>query len=154
AWRSQPRSARSRNRASEPGAGVPGNDDPSRRNQAMVIWTLAKKDLRLLLRDRRALIILIAMPFLFIAVLGMSLGEGFGQKPDDRLRVYFVDLDRGDYVESGGFPTKKWSQVVLDDLLQTAGIRLEKFDTREEAEQSIRDNKTAAVLIFGPDFSQ
>ena len=40
---------------------------------AMVIWTLAKKDLRLL----RALVILIAMPFLFILVLARSakLGE-------------------------------------------------------------------------------
>src|SRR5438876_7213337 len=61
----------------------------------MATWTLAKKDLRLLLRDRRAVVILLAMPFIFILVLGMSLGEGFGQKPDDRLRVSLVDLDRG-----------------------------------------------------------
>jgi ABC-type Na+ efflux pump permease subunit len=119
----------------------------------MVIWTLAKKDLRLLLRDRRALVILIAMPFLFILVLGISLGEGFGQKPDDRLRISFVDLDEGEVTQSGGFPTKKWSQVVLDDLLQTAGIKLEEL-SREEAEQSIRDGKRAAVLVFGPHFSR
>jgi ABC-2 type transport system permease protein len=119
----------------------------------MVIWTLAKKDLRLLLRDRRALVILIAMPFLFILVLGVSLGEGFGQKPDDRLRISFVDLDKGEITPSGGFPTKKWSQVVLDDLLQTAGIRLEEL-SREEAEQNIHDGKRAAVLVFGPDFSR
>src|SRR5262245_31472736 len=62
----------------------------------MAIWTLAKKELRLLVRDRRALIILLAMPFIFILILGLSLGEGFGQKPDDRLRVSLVDLDRGD----------------------------------------------------------
>ena len=40
-------------------------------------------------------IILLAMPFIFILVLGLSLGEGFGQKPDDRMRVSLVDLDRG-----------------------------------------------------------
>src|SRR5205823_7551442 len=49
-------------------------------------------------RDPRAGIILLAMPFIFILVLGLSLGEGFGQKPDDRMRVSLVDLDRG-YVE-------------------------------------------------------
>lgn len=119
----------------------------------MVVWTLAKKDLRLLLRDRRALVILIAMPFLFILVLGVSLGEGFGQKPDDRLRISFVDLDDGEITPSGGFPTKKWSLVVLDDLLQTAGIRLEELSL-EEAKQNIRDGKRAAVLVFGPHFSQ
>jgi ABC-type transport system involved in multi-copper enzyme maturation permease subunit len=64
----------------------------------MPIWTIAKKELRLLSRDPRAGIILLAMPFIFILVLGLSLGEGFGQKPDDRMRVSLVDLDRG-YVE-------------------------------------------------------
>src|SRR5262245_13593194 len=109
----------------------------------MVTWTLAKKDLRLLLRDRRALIILLAMPFLFILVLGMSLGEGFGQKPDDRLRISVVDLDRGAYEQSRGFPTKKWSEVVQDDLQRTAEIRLEVIDSLEEAEALIHSSKRA-----------
>jgi ABC-type multidrug transport system permease subunit len=61
----------------------------------MVIWTLAKKDLRLLLRDARAMIILLAMPLIFILVLGVSLGEGFGQKAEDRLRVSVLVLDEG-----------------------------------------------------------
>src|SRR5437588_1140408 len=61
----------------------------------MAVWTLAKKELRLLLRDPRATIILLGMPLIFILILGLALGEGFGQKPDDRLRVTLVDLDRG-----------------------------------------------------------
>jgi ABC-type multidrug transport system permease subunit len=62
----------------------------------MAIWTLAKKELRLLLRDPRAAVILLGMPLIFILILGLSLGDTFGQKPDDRLRVSLVDLDRGD----------------------------------------------------------
>src|ERR1043166_5963077 len=61
----------------------------------MVIWTLAKKDLRLLVRDARALIILLAMPVIFILVLGVSLGENFGQKPAAGLKVTVLDLDAG-----------------------------------------------------------
>src|SRR5688572_32242745 len=61
----------------------------------MVIWTLARKDLRVLVRDLRALIILIAMPLIFILVLGVSLGEGFGQKPAERLRVSVLIEDQG-----------------------------------------------------------
>lgn len=61
----------------------------------MPIWTLAKKDLRLLLRDARAMIVLLLMPLIFIFVLGISLGEGFGQKPEDRLRVSVLVLDEG-----------------------------------------------------------
>jgi ABC-2 type transport system permease protein len=59
------------------------------------IGTLARKDLRLLLRDPRAVIILLAMPLIFIVVLGISLGEGFGQKPSERLRVSVCVLDQG-----------------------------------------------------------
>ena len=65
----------------------------------MAVWTLAKKELRLLLRDPRAAIVLVGMPLIFILILGLALGEGFGQKPDDRLRVTLVDLDRG-YTDS------------------------------------------------------
>src|SRR5262249_36263762 len=61
----------------------------------MPIWTLAKKELRLLVRDPRALVILLVMPFLFILVLGISLGEGFGKKPLEGLRVSVVNLDKG-----------------------------------------------------------
>src|ERR1700752_1310615 len=61
----------------------------------MVIWTLGRKDLRLLVRDARALVILLVMPLVFILVLGVSLGEGFGQKPEDRLRVSVLNLDEG-----------------------------------------------------------
>ena len=62
------------------------------------VWTIAKKEARLLLRDPKAGLILLAMPVVFIFVVGLSLGEGFGQKPDDRLRISVVDLDRG-YVD-------------------------------------------------------
>src|SRR5205814_1129562 len=67
----------------------------SRRPQVMVVWTLAKKDLRLLLRDARAMIVLLAMPLIFILVLGVSLGEGFGKKAEDKLRVTVLILDDG-----------------------------------------------------------
>jgi ABC-2 type transport system permease protein len=62
----------------------------------MVIWSLAKKELRLLMRDRLAAILLLGMPFLSILLLGLLLGEGFWEKPDERLRVSLVDLDQGD----------------------------------------------------------
>ncbi|MBI2805913.1 MAG: ABC transporter permease [Planctomycetes bacterium] len=61
----------------------------------MVIWTLAKKDLRLLVRDARAMIILLAMPLIFILVLGVSLGENFGQKSAAGLRITVLNLDAG-----------------------------------------------------------
>jgi ABC-type Na+ efflux pump permease subunit len=115
----------------------------------MIIWTLALKELRLLARDPRSLLVLLAMPLLLMTVLGMILGEGFGQKPDDRLRISIVNLDRG--VTGQAEP---WSQVVLRDLAQTGGIRVEIIPSREEAERLIQNRKRAAILVFGPDFSE
>jgi ABC-type Na+ efflux pump permease subunit len=154
----------------------------------MPTWILALKDLRLLVRDPKAAIILLAMPFLFILVLGMSLGEGFGQKPDDRLRISLVDLDQG-YVpakvreglawfvpappsgslvnvvaaaymaqenKTPSFPPLlgTWAERVKQDLAQTAGIRIELIASREEAQRLVNDRRRAAVLVFGPRFSE
>src|SRR5215469_399030 len=119
------------------------------------VWTLAKKELRLLLRDRLAAVILLLMPLLFILILGLLLGEGFGQKPDERLRVSLVDLDRGLPTDPARkFPKEPWAKVVQRDLAETAGIRVEIIPTVEEAQALCRDGKRAAVLVFHPHFSE
>lgn len=123
----------------------------------MAAWAIAKKELRLLLRDRLASLLLLGMPLLFILILGLLLGEGFGQKPDDRLRISLVDLDEGLDPGPDGvvpFPGEKWSKVVERDLAQTAGIRIEVIPSQEQAERLCRDGKRAAVLVFAPDFSR
>src|SRR6266481_5853402 len=113
----------------------------------MVIWTLAKKDLRLLLGDRRAVVILLAMPILFILVLGVALGK-------DQLRITLVDLDEGEFLRSGDFPPEKWSLMFVRDLKQTApDIEVEAL-TLDQAKQKIDTRKRAAALVFGPQFSR
>ncbi len=119
----------------------------------MPTFTIAAKDLRLLRRDARSAIILLVMPLMFVAVLGMAVGEGFGQKPDDRLRISIVNLDEGLPADAGPFPPKRWSEVVIDDLASTADIRIEMIPNRAEAESLIRQGKRSAILVFEPRFS-
>ncbi|MDB5308414.1 MAG: ybhR 1 [Gemmataceae bacterium] len=119
----------------------------------MPVLILALKDLRLLLRDPRSAVILLLMPLVLVLVLGLALGEGFGQKPDDRLRISVVNLDRG-LAKYPAFPSKPWSEVVMDDLSGTADIRLEVIPDRAEAERLIARNKRATVIVFEPDFSE
>jgi len=123
----------------------------------MVIWTLAKKDLRLLLRDARAMIILLAMPLIFILVLGVSLGENFGQKPAAGLRVSVVDEDEGKaWVNHPTWlPQDSWAKLLLRDLNETADIRVEFIKGgREEAVRLVRSGQRAAVLVLGKRFSK
>src|SRR5436305_11062975 len=112
------------------------------------VWALARKELRLLLRDRMAAGLLLGMPLLFIFVLGLLLGESFGQKPDDSLRISIVDLDEGT-----GLDRQSWAHWVLTDLQETPGIRIETIPGREEAVALIRSHRRAAILILEPDFS-
>lgn len=118
------------------------------------IWTLAKKELKLLVRDWRAAILLLVMPLLFIVVLGLLLGEGFGQRRDDLLRVSIVDLDQGLDNPAGLIAGQRWFDVVKRDLAETGGIKIEMIATVEEAEELVRGHKRAAVLIFESGFSQ
>ncbi len=116
--------------------------------------TIALKDLRLLLRDPRSAVILLVMPLLLIIVLGLALGEGFGAKPDDRIRISIVNLDAGlpaDFQRE--FPPGKWSDQVLADLTDTADIRVEVIPTVEEAERLVARGDRSAVVVFEPEFS-
>ncbi len=118
----------------------------------MPAWTIAAKDLRLLLRDPRAAVILLLMPVVLILVLGLSIGEAFGRKPDDRIRITVVNLDSATPHDASGFPPKRWSEIVLDDLSGTADIKIELLETREEAERMVRRGERSAIIVFEPDF--
>jgi ABC-2 type transport system permease protein len=123
----------------------------------MPIWTLAKKDLRLMLRDTRAAIILLTMPLVFIVVLGMALGD-----PDERLQIFIVNEDKGLPPNPGPYPPKdengvqkKWSDIVIEDLEKTAGIQVDtNLKDRAEAERLVRLGKRSCVLVFKPDFGK
>ncbi|MGL4419319.1 MAG: ABC transporter permease [Gemmataceae bacterium] len=117
------------------------------------ILTLATKDLRLLVRDARSALILLLMPLVLILILGVSLGEVFGRKPDDRIRISIVVEDEGVAAGTLDAPPKPWSTIVLDDLTDTANIRVERIPSRADAERLVRNGERSAVVIFEPDFS-
>jgi ABC-type Na+ efflux pump permease subunit len=120
------------------------------------IWALAAKEIRLLLRDRLAALILLGMPLLFILVLGLLLGEGFGQKSDEKLRISLVDLDRGSSpfeAEDGSRRKLTWAEVVERDLAETAGIKVEIIPDEPAARELIDFHHRAAVVVLRPTFS-
>ncbi len=115
----------------------------------MPIWTLARKEIRLLVRDRLAALILLGLPLLFVLILGMLLGDSFGQK--ERLRIAVVNLDDGPCSIAG---KENWGQVVMQDLAETGGVIVERLGSVEEARQMIREHKRAGILIFQSEFSE
>jgi ABC-type multidrug transport system permease subunit len=123
------------------------------------IWTLAKKEIRLLLRDRLAALILLGMPLLFILILGLLLGEG-----DDKVQICLVDLDHGTspFTWQTGEKAEQpmtWAEVVQRDLTEAGDIRLDPIKEGDnasklaQAERLIAFHKRPAVVIFKPGFS-
>ena len=138
----------------------------------MALRALVKKEFRLLVRDRLSAGILLLMPLFCIIVLGLLLGEGFGQKTDNRLRVSLVDQDQGYTLRActaqlaatplsplGGLSgvalhsLEPWSRVVQRDLAES-DIRVELVVSVEEANRLVASGRRAAVLILGPQFSE
>ncbi len=148
----------------------------------MALRALIKKEFRLLLRDRLSAGLLLLMPLLCILILGLLLGEGFGQKTDNRLRVSLVDRDQGYAVREcasqlmitpisafGCLPagvvqgqsvhsivasSESWGKVVQRDLAETAEIRVELIASTEEAKRLVQSGRRSAIIELGPLFSE
>jgi ABC-type multidrug transport system permease subunit len=122
-------------------------------------WILSKKELRLLLRDPRAAVLLLGMPLLFILILGLLLGEGFGQNPDKRLRVSYVDLDEGlppDYFtgsyvrEAAAWLVETPGSAPIGGPLLAAAVRSRRFPPGKWSDVVIRDLQETAEIRLEP----
>lgn len=110
----------------------------------MGAWQITKKDLRLLIRDRRALAVLIAFPLAFIGILGLSAGEMLGwRRENQQLRIAAVNQDRGDV-----------SQQLLARLQALDGVALSEAVSLEEAREQLDDHEASVILVLGRDFQR
>lgn len=102
-------------------------------------WDITWKDLRLLARDRRALIMLLVLPLMFIAILGMSTGQFLTTEKEPRqLKIAVVDQGQNET-----------SRDLVTALSQHDGIRiLEASDV--PAAKLLLDKNEASVLLVIP----
>ena len=67
----------------------------------MKSWEITKKDIRLLLRDARAVFVLLVLPMVFITIIGLTMGKLFGwQNTNQILKIGVVNSIA--YDEIGG----------------------------------------------------
>ena len=100
---------------------------------------ITRKDLKLLVRDRRALVLLILLPMGFIAILGMSTGQLFSSGDKQQYKIGFVDHDNSET-----------SKMLLAQYQEHQDIRIELFNdlgtgtADENAATALRKNEVAA----------
>jgi len=115
----------------------------------MRLIELARKDVLLILRDRKALMMIIVMPFVLTAILGGALG-GIFREPASAIggafRLIIANEDKG---EIGGRVAEVFQAAELKKLLIPKSVA-----TRDEALSAV-DKKEASVAVVIPvDFSE
>ncbi|MEI8383487.1 MAG: ABC transporter permease [Planctomycetota bacterium] len=109
----------------------------------MEFWEITVKDLRLILKDRGALYTLLALPVVFIAILGVSTGQLITTHDASKLvKIGVVDEDGGEI-----------SAHVFRDLAAIGGLQVSKVENRDEAKLRLQDGRSSVVVILGKDFS-
>lgn len=108
----------------------------------MRIFDIAFKDLQQVLRDKRSLLFLVAMPLAFTFFMGFAY-KGMAQTPDPRLAVGIANQD----------PDGALSLELSTRLSQVEGLRLETV-SGQQAEETVRRGSLAAVLVVPPGFTE
>ena len=113
----------------------------------MKLLTVALKDVKITVRDREALLILLAMPFIIIAILGLALGETFSGSPRlSKYDVAVVDKDKGEIAKL--FIDKTLKSDDLSKLLKVTK------KTEDEARKLVSMGDLAAGIIIPKGFSE
>ena len=110
----------------------------------MGAWEITKKDLRLILKDKGALYTLLALPVVFIAILGISTGQLITTHESAKLvKVAIVDEDNSEL-----------AQQVYHDLTQIGGLQVQKVINRDEGRMQLQDGRASVVVMLGKEFHE
>lgn len=112
----------------------------------MKLLNIALKDVKIVSRDKMALLILLAMPFILMTIMGMALGGLFSKGPElSKIDVAVVNYDKG-----------KLSEDFIEEILK--GDELSKLlDVKEmdkkRAMNLVRIGDISSVIIIPSDFT-
>jgi ABC-type multidrug transport system permease subunit len=102
------------------------------------LGVIIAKDLRLLLRDRAALLFLTIAPIVVMSVAGFSLASLYGAGPSDAAyELPIVDEDGGDLAGQ-----------IEERLRGDKNLRLRRVASRAEAQQLVRDKVAGSALVI------
>jgi ABC-2 type transport system permease protein len=108
----------------------------------MGAWEITKKDVRLILKDKGALYTLLALPVVFIAILGISTGQLLTTHESAKLvKVAIVDEDKSEL-----------AQEVIHDLSQIGGLQVETVINRDEGRMDLQDGRASVLVTLGKEF--
>jgi ABC-2 type transport system permease protein len=111
----------------------------------MNAWQITKKDVRLLVRDRRTLFVLVVLPMSFITILGASTGQLFSAAEKNRsYRIGVVD-------ECDSVLSRK----IISETEQIRAMQLVEYKDRAAARRALAtEGGIDLLLVIGPTFEE
>lgn len=106
------------------------------------IWYVARKDLLQTIRDRGSIFFILVMPMIFITVMGLTLGNAFGDNGPIRVTVAINNQDNG-------FVGQTITKYMAIDT-KTLQITLKQYATPDQVTSVVADTKSnvdAGVVI-------
>lgn len=110
----------------------------------MGAWQITKKDLRLLTRDRRAFVVLLVFPLVFIAVLGIPAGRMLGWRDGNQV-IEVVVVDESQSPESNR---------VIATLKSHPAVSPFRAADRADARRVLKHERCSVLIHFGRDFAR
>lgn len=107
------------------------------------VFVIARKDLKVLLRDPRALITLFLNPLIFIVIMSLALAPAYRSLTSSSIRLLVADFDR-----------KERSREILELLNEVRGLKVERIEGLKESEaqealmRRIEKEKGMAALLI------
>lgn len=108
----------------------------------MLAWQITAKDLKLLLKDRRAVVLLLVLPLLFISIVGMSTGQ-FLTRDDDsqKFRILVVDHSQSEL-----------SADLVKSLQKHREFVVRVMESPTDANDTLQRGDASMLMTIGPEF--
>lgn len=120
----------------------------------MKFLSIAIKDLKEILRDRRGFLFILLFPILFMVVFGFAFGGMGGNTP---YNLAIVNYDQGSTLPSGESVNfgNNLTQILKDAKYQNSTVHVFNVSspTESSADQLLKQRKLDAELIIPPNFS-
>ena len=108
----------------------------------MSAWNITAKDLLLLSRDKRALVLLLVLPLMFISIVGMSTGQLLTRDDNsEQFRIVAVDQSN-----------TETSRDLLADLSKKPEVAIKTVATQDAAREILRNGDASLILEIGSEF--
>ena len=110
----------------------------------MSAWHITVKDLLLLSRDKRALVLLLVLPLMFISIVGMSTGQLLTRDENsERFKIVVVDQNNSET-----------SRDLVTELAKKPELLIRSVSSRESADDLVRSGDASLILVIGPKFEE